>query len=268
MPQPENDSPSPSDGAERPSPLADLGLTIDAVDDQLHGRAEVRSTMWCPGTDVLRTSILAAWADTILGLLAVRVIAPKVPVTLELDVHLFEEIHGTPTVELIGSVAKAGSSVQVFSLDIYSSPGHRVGFGHSLFIASPDPKLSIPTGDWALKAFAKRRGVLGEPFAERVGCVRTGIGQATLANDPTLLNSSKTMNGGLLALVVEEAALSASPRPTSLASLQLRFLRPVRTGPAVANADIQAGLGEIELRDTATDAIAILATTRFAESRA
>jgi hypothetical protein len=40
-----------------------------------------------PGTSRLRTSILATWADNLAGLLAVYAMAPRVPVTLDLDVH-------------------------------------------------------------------------------------------------------------------------------------------------------------------------------------
>lgn len=250
------------------SPLGDLGLVIEAVGDELHGRADILATMWYPGTESLRTSIVAAWADTILGLLAVQRLAPRVPVTLELDVHLFEEIRGTPTLHLLGRVTKAGSAVQVCSLDIHAGEGHRVGFAHSLFMAAPDPRLSMPTGSWALDRFALRRGVLRQPFAERVGCVRTGSGSAELPCTPALLNQSKTLNGGLLAVVVEEAALSTSPSPATLTSLQLRYLRPVRTGPAIARAEVQSGLGEIEVRDAETGAVAVLATTRFGAGQA
>ena len=139
------------------SPLAELGLVIDEVDDELHGRADVVANMWAPGTESLRASILVTWADTILGLLAVRALAPRVPVTLELDIHLFESICGTPTIELIARVTKLGSTVQVVSVDIRSN-GERAGFGHSLFMASPDPRVSMPPGNWALERFASRRG--------------------------------------------------------------------------------------------------------------
>lgn len=245
------------------SPLAELGLVIDEVDDELHGRADVVANMWAPGTESLRASILVTWADTILGLLAVRALAPRVPVTLELDIHLFESICGTPTIELIARVTKLGSTVQVVSVDIRSN-GERAGFGHSLFMASPDPRVSMPPGNWALERFASRRGVLTRPLAERVGCVRTGPGTAELPLGPSLLNQSKSMNGGLLAVVVEEAALSARNIPTSLMSLQMRYLRPVRSGPAVARADVQGDLGEIEVTDAATGTLAVVATARFA----
>lgn len=242
--------------------LGDLGLSIEAAGDELHGRAAIVPTMWAPGTTRLRASIVATWADTLLGLLAVRALAPRVPVTLELDVHLFDDPGDDGVLHLAGHVAKAGRAVIVSSMEISAGDGRRVGFGHSMFMAAPDPRLSIPTGSWALDNFSSRRGTLDEPFAARVGCERTAPGTAVLPLSPPVLNHSQTLNGGLVSLVVEEAALSADPAGRPLESLHLRYLRPVRTGPAVARAEVRGTTGEVEVRDAATDALAIIATTR------
>jgi acyl-coenzyme A thioesterase PaaI-like protein len=257
-------NPTPTPRQIAPHVLADLGLVIIAVDEDLHGTADVVATMWSPGTSSLRASVLIAWADTLLGLLAVRALAPRVPVTLEIDVHLFRPISGTPTVRMVGRVTKSGSSIHVSSVDFYDDSG-RVGFGHSVFMAAPDPRLTIPTGSWALDRFRAVRGTLTVPLVERVGCERTGLGSAVLPWSPSVQNASKTLNGGLLAIPVEEAALSAIDTPTTITSLQMRFLRPVRTG-AMANAIVHNGLGEVEVHDAESGALAVLATTRFAGS--
>jgi len=247
---------------ETSSVLADLGLVIEAVGDELHGSAAVVPAMWSPGTTNLRVSVVVAWADILLGLLAVGDLAPRVPVTLELDVHLFESISGTPTVRSVASVTKAGSMVHVCSIQFFTDDGKRVGFGHSLFMAAPDPRLSMPTGSWALDRFKSVRGMLVEPLSVRAGCVRTGPGVAELPCAPHLLNSSKTLNGGLLAIPVEDAALSAVDTPVMVTSLQMRYLRPVRTG-AIATAVVQGTLAEVEVRDSGSGAIAVVATARL-----
>jgi hypothetical protein len=85
---------------------------------------------------------------------------------------------------------------------------------------------------------------------------------AVLPRSADGLNSSGTLNGGLVALVIEEAALSLTPRAT-LSSMAMRYLRPVRIGPAVATAEVHAGLGRIEVHDAGTpDRLAVVATTR------
>ena len=100
------------------------------------------------------------------------------------------------------------------------------------------------------------------PFAERAGCRRDAPGVAVLPRSPDGLNAAGTVNGGLIALAVEEAALSLTPG-ASLSSMALRYLRPVRTGPAVARADVHAGLGRVEVRDAGgDDRPAVTATTR------
>jgi acyl dehydratase len=100
------------------------------------------------------------------------------------------------------------------------------------------------------------------PLAERAGCERRGPGVAVLPRTDDGRNSSKTLNGGLIALAVEEAVLSLTPGAT-LSSLAMRYLRPVRVGPAVATETMRAGVGQVEVRDTGSDdRLAVVATTR------
>ncbi len=78
------------------------------------------------------------------------------------------------------------------------------------------------------------------------------------------LNSSKTMNGGLMSVAVEEAVLSATPGAV-VSSLAMRYLRPVRVGPAVATAQVYDELGRVEVRDGGSDdRLAVYAITRTA----
>jgi hypothetical protein len=47
--------------------------------------------------------------------------------------------------------------------------------------------------------------------------------------------------------------------------MALRYLRPVRTGPAVATAEVRAGLGRVEVLDAGGDGRpSVAATTRAA----
>jgi len=76
------------------------------------------------------------------------------------------------------------------------------------------------------------------------------------------LNGAKTVHGGLIALAAEESVLSLLPDCT-LSSLAVRYLPPVRVGPAVATASVADGLGRVELRDGGNDyRLAVTATTR------
>ena len=76
------------------------------------------------------------------------------------------------------------------------------------------------------------------------------------------LNASNTLNGGLLAVAVEDASRSAQPGAV-LESISMRYLQPVRHGPAVATADVRDGLGRVEVRDEGNgDRLSVLAVTR------
>jgi acyl-coenzyme A thioesterase PaaI-like protein len=246
--------------------LVELGFAVSRSGDGVHGSARVVPEMWAPGTTSLRTSILATWVDHVSGLAAIDVLAPRVPVTLELDVHVYEHAPASGTVHAVSRVLKAGRSVVVCGVDLTDDDGHPVAIGTASFMAAPDPSLELPS-HISLDAPPVARGRLRRPFAERAGCQRREPGVAVLPRSEDGLNASGTVNGGLIALVVEEAALSLTPG-TTLSSMALRYLRPVRTGPAVATAEVRTGLGRVEVRDAGgDDRPVVTATTRAVGGR-
>ena len=241
--------------------LSELGFAVSQVGTGLVGEASIVPEMHVPGSARLRTSILAAWADHLSGLLAVTVTAPQVPVTIELDVHLFAPAPAAGTVRCTATPLKAGRSVFMASVTFTSDDGTPVAVGGGSFMVAPDPSLRLP----ATLSFDGPRPVasLRVPFAQRAGCERREPGVAVLPRSDDGLNSSNTVNGGLIALATEEAALSLAPGAT-LSSLSLRYLRPVRVGPAVATADVKSGLGQIEVRDAGNgNRLSVLATARL-----
>lgn len=241
--------------------LVELGFAVGRSDDEIRGSAPIVPEMWVPGTRSLRTSILAVWVDHAAGLAAIGVLAPRVPVTLELDVHVHDDAPATGTVHVACRLLKAGRSVVVCGVDITGDDGRPVAIGTASFMAAPDPGLALPS-DLSLDDMTVPRGRLRQPFAERARCRRDEPGVAVLPRSQDGLNAAGTINGGLIALVVEEAALSLTPG-TTLSSMALRYLRPVRSGPAVATAEVHAGLGRVVVRDAGDgDRPAVTATTR------
>jgi acyl-coenzyme A thioesterase PaaI-like protein len=244
----------------------EFGLVLESDGDDLIGRADVVPTMLVPGSDVLRLSVLAVWADTIIGLLAMQAIAPRVPTTLELDVHVFAPIRQCSSVHMRARLTRSGRSVLVFTVDFSDASGRPLGFGTSMFMALPDPNISIPPGNWALKRFARSSGELRQPLAERVRCERREPGVASLPWSPDTQNTARAINGGILAIAIEEAALSLADSPAgaqTLSSLVIRYLRSVRTGPAVATATISDGLGQVEVIDASNAELCVAATVRL-----
>ena len=245
--------------------MLELGFDVAPTEDGMHGSGRVTPEMWSPGTTAVRTSILAAWVDVVCGHLAIGLFDPGVPVTLDLDVHLHRPLDGCDGVEMAARVQKSGRSVAVLSVDLTDRDAAPLGFGHATFMAAPNPSLRMPTIVREEGLLRPHAATLEVPYAERAGCERLGDGVASIPMRPDGLNAAGTLNGGLLALAVEEAVLSAAP-DTALASLGMRFVRPVRIGPAIAHAEVSAGLGSVTLCDHGRDdQLAVIATTRSFE---
>lgn len=241
--------------------IGELGLGVTVDGDALHGVAEVTPQMHLPGTTCLRTSVLAAFTDLLAGLLAGRAIGPRVPVTLDLMVDLYRPAVDVGRVTAAGIPIKAGRTVFVAGVD-FVADGQPLATATATFMLAPDESLRLPDSALQLDRTRDHSARLTEPFAERAGCFRRAPGEAVLARTEDGLNSSNTINGGLIALVVEEAALSVASH-ASLASLAMRYLRPARVGPLVATADAVGELARVTVRDEGSDDRVIAsATTR------
>lgn len=242
--------------------LSELGFAVSQTDADLVGAAPIIPEMCVPGTPHLRTSVLAAWTDHLSGLLAVSVMAPLVPVTIELDVHLVAPAPGSGAVRCTARALKAGRSVFMAGVTFTTDDGDPIAVGGGSFMVAPDPSLRLPS-TLSLDGPPPVQ-ILRVPLAQRAGCERREPGVAVLPRGEDGLNSSNTVNGGLIALAAEEAVLSLEPDGATLSSLSLRYLRPVRVGPAVATAQTRSGLGQIEVRDAGNEnRLSVLATARF-----
>jgi acyl-coenzyme A thioesterase PaaI-like protein len=244
-----------------PHILNELGFGVRTTGDGLEGSASVIPEMHVPGTANLRTSVLAVWADMIAGLLATRHMGGRVPVTLELDIHLYRPAPSSGVVVATGVAVKKGRTVFVASVDFADESGEIFAFGSASFMAVPDPTMRLPdTLSFDLPPPAQ---TLSVPLADRAGCRQAAPGVVVLERSDDGLNSSNTMNGGLIALAVEEAAVSRSPGH-GLCLLDLRFLQPVRTGPVTADARTRDAVSRIEVRDAGNrNRLAAIATARL-----
>ena len=240
--------------------LGEVGWNVRRVGEEMHGEIALVPELLVPGTPHLRTGMMAAWADQLMGLLAVQIMAPRVPTTLELDVHLYRPAPGSGTVYGKSRLIKRGRTVSVAVCAFYDQHGDVFAEGAGSFMLAGDPDVRLPPSlSIDLPRFSTR---LERPIAERARCTVRGPGVATIPLHEDALNAANTLNGGLLAIAVEEAVLSLCPGDT-LSSLGLRYLRPVRIGPAVANARLQHGLSLVDLHDEGNDnRLSVTATAR------
>lgn len=236
-------------------------MAISVAGDALHGTAQITPEMHVPGTDCLRTSILAAFTDLLAGILAGRAIGPRVPVTLDLAIDLYRPATGVHQVTGVGRPVKIGRQIFVAGVD-FTADGEPLATASATFMPVPDESLRLPDSALFLERTQDETMRLEQPFADRAGCIRQRPGAASLVRSDDGLNSSNTINGGLIALVVEEAVLSAAPDST-VASLAMRYLRPARVGPLVAMASTNGAVARVDVRDAGSDdRLTATATTR------
>lgn len=240
--------------------LLELDLEMRFEGGRLLALAGITPEIHGPGTDRLRTSVLAAWLDIVLGTGAVEAMWPRVPLTLTLDVQMLEPPPSDGAIEILVRPLKVGRSVSVLEADVFEK-GSIIGFGRGSFMAAPDPRAVMETRPPMRAPPGTHR--LSMPLAMRAGIELIETGVVLLPNRPEARNGANVLTGSLIALVAEEAALSLTPGET-LALLNLEFLRPVRVGPAVASARIHRGVGRVEIRDAGRDnRLATVATTRI-----
>jgi acyl-coenzyme A thioesterase PaaI-like protein len=245
--------------------VAELGLTAQLVGEELHGSAPVVPEMLVPGTGFLRMSILAAWTDILIGFLSIHAASPRLPVTVDLAVDLHRLPSGPAQVTGVARVLKAGSSLITAEVE-YAADGEPAGFGLASFTLQPGGTLTLPPVQQILAAYCAGVSILTEPYAKRAGCERRPGGIACLSISRDKLNLARTLNGGLAAVAIEEAVLSAAPSGV-LSSLTMRYLRPARVGPVIATASVHGELARVEVRDGGDgDRLAILALTRLADA--
>jgi acyl-coenzyme A thioesterase PaaI-like protein len=229
---------------------------------QLTGEADLTPFMHVPGTGHLRSSILIMWADMLGGLLSLAVLRPAVPVTLELDIHLYRPAPGAGRLKAVGRTVKAGRSVHVVESEFMDDSGTVFAFSTGSFMASPNTALTAPSLRTSVRA-EPITPALAVPLGERAGLSRLAPGVAQMPMTDEGLNSNNTMHGGLIGMVAEEAALSLAPAGSTLSSLGIRYLSPVRTGPAAGTASGAGGLYRVQLRDIGTASrLAAVATAR------
>ncbi|HEY6530989.1 MAG TPA: hotdog domain-containing protein [Acidimicrobiales bacterium] len=241
------------------SALRELGFLTRAEGDLVVGDAPITPELWVPGTQVLRTSVLAIWADIVAGHLACFTQLPRIPITLDLDVHLYRQPVGTGTVTAAASLVKAGRSVVVTRIDL-TLDDEPLGVGGGSFMVSPDPDHLAP-GGFDVNSPGPRLH-MSVPFAERVGATQVAPGVAEVPRRHETMNATGSLQGGLVALALEEAVLAAEPR-TVLTSISVRYLKPYPVGPARATVELDRGLMVGEVVDAGTGKLGSWATARY-----
>jgi acyl-coenzyme A thioesterase PaaI-like protein len=249
------------------SVIAELGLRSTVEADRVRGWADVVPEVCVPGTAIVRTSVLATWADVVTGAVAGNAMSPRIPLTLDLEVQVFGAAVSGERIVMEAVAVKVGRTVVVceatFRTERKPAP---VAVAVASFIASPDPSHLFPGG------FPDISGIVGRlsmPLAERIGARLVSPGVAEVPRRPDGLNATGAIQGGLISVAAEEAAISLAASldagPTVPYSLNVRYLRPFSVGPcqAVATGDGRACV--VRLTDLSSGKIGAIATVRLGD---
>lgn len=243
--------------------VSELGMSLEIAGDAISGRAAVQEHACVPGTDLVRTSVLATWADVVTGVIAGHAISPRIPLTLDLEVQVQQQAVAGTRIVAEAVPTKVGRTILVSEARFRDADtGAPIAAAIGSFIASPNPDHVFEGGFPPLARISRTSGLLAEPFARRAACTVVEPGTAEVPHQPGNLNSSGAIQGGILALVAEEAAASLQSGPTVLASMSLRYMRPFPVGPARAVAEGGNGMALVRITDTGTAKLGAIVTTR------
>lgn len=243
----------------RTSFIAEIGYTHDP-DELSHARGTVVPELCVPETDVVLTSVLLTWADILAGPLATQATMPRVCMTNDLTVRLLAR-PPAGDVDLRGAVLKSGRTT-TFTETWIGPPDAPCAVAHGTFVASPRPQDVIDLD--MLRGVRRERRALETPLPERLGVrvVERGVTEVERRDD--LLNPADTLQGGVVALVAEIAALSLAGGGAIARELDVRYLRATRVGPARATARrVARDLVEVRVVDAgAGDRLTAVAVVR------
>jgi len=252
---------NPDIGMHPQSILGELGLFMEQEGLPLLAHAAVFSELCLPGTEALRLGVVGAWADLVTGTVAAEALDPRIALTLDLEVQALGAALTGTRVRVEAEAVKVGRSVTVcrarFDDDATGAP---VAVAYASFMASPDPGHV-----WA-DGFSRMQldGRTAVPLAERMHLRHVAPGVVELPHQPDGLNASGAIQGGLVAVAVEEAARSTAGPDARVEMFNLRYLRPFTVGPARATATRQGAVVVVELEDAGSGRLGAVATVRLA----
>jgi acyl-coenzyme A thioesterase PaaI-like protein len=230
--------------------IGDLGFSQRFDGDTMRGEIEITDELRVPGTELVRSSVLATLADVVTGVPATRHTHPRFALTLDLTVQGLAAAHGD-RLEMVGRVLKAGTSI-VATEASFTEPGsgQLVAYSYVTFVRAPRPQDVSPVLSTEPRHFGPNN--FTRPFAEQLGAKVLSPGVVHMERDPYVQQPTGTIQGGAVALMGELAAESLLGAP--VVDLDVRYLSAVRVGPARTSAvALDASTARVEIRDAGND---------------
>jgi acyl-coenzyme A thioesterase PaaI-like protein len=246
----------------------------DQHDRHFEGSLLIDPYLQAEGLPWPNVASLLTMADVLIGRLASHHTAPRISVTSDLGIRLFDPPVGE-RVQFRAILLKVGRTMSVGEARLFSEySGAMVGTALGTFLASPRPADVVPFG---FSMERRDEAPRARTLAEQVGVTRTRPGVAEMpALRTDLTNATQSLQGGIVALLGEEAtysAVKAGGGDQVIDTLEVHYVSAGRIGPFRASAetlgrDPSRGYFRVEVRDLGLDRlIAVIETTTRALAR-
>jgi len=234
--------------------LSDLGIEAESIAES-GTVARIRATPHIAAADGgVRAGVLATLVDLVGGSEAIRAARPDRMVTADLTLQMVGPAVG-PLVEARGRVVRRGRTTLVIEAGVFNVSGD----GSDVAADAGD----APPAAWATMTFAIHAGEqskpsgdggprlparwsfagagLGGPVVDTLSLSEAGAGEGEVSMPVSgyLLNSFGAVQGGVMALLGEVAAIRAfdragGPGGTVVTEIQVAYLATGRVGPIVS----------------------------------
>lgn len=218
--------------------LRDLAFRGERTDRRAANRIDV--TPGLLGARGVRLGVLATMVDVTGAGIALASIRPDWIATADLGVHLIKPIeHGE--VEVSCSPLRIGAGSVVVDARIVDADASLCAVGRMAFARIPGSATAASIEE-AVGTETVRHAIEGgrpidEPIDERCGFTPVGPGQLRFDKAAYVRNSFGTVNGGVLALAAEAAAVSACGGGAAV-DLQIHYLEQIGDGPVGVTAEV------------------------------
>ncbi len=266
--------------------LRDLGLQLERGPDVPHRVIIPAPDQTRAPHGGVRAGIVATGVDVVAAVLALRSMSPDWLATADLSVW-------TRSLEQVGPligearVLRSGATTTVIEVGLMDSGNESrpVAQSTATFVRIKRPRDDFEEAEQEASGttvvdFATADSGLAAPFHELLdhSVLDAGAGEIELPRSPYTINSFDSLQGGMVAVLIElaaEAATSAdSARPCGVLDLSVRYLAPGPNGPYRTRAqtlrtDQSGSLVRVEVHDVGAKRCMAVGTalTRFAAGR-
>lgn len=210
----------------------------------------------------VRLGVMATLLDVTGAGIALTAVAPDWIATADLSVHVVAPAVAGP-IEVECTPLRIGTRSAVVGATLRDGDGATCATGRMAFSRIPGRATTATIADTS--ASDAEFEIIGgkplvEPVTDRCGMVAVGPGQLVFDKSDYVRNSFGTVNGGVLALAAEAAAVSATAHEGVATDLQIHYLEQVADGPVAVTAEVvrtdgNGALCLVRIEDRATRAL-------------